>query len=231
MTRHISLSGGRAARRVPFSLSDYVREHRYVLLVLYLPVYLIWFFLQERVIASPSQCWVSWLPADDAIPFIPQFIYAYVTWYPYLLIPAVVFLLREDGAAFTRYALFIIIGFSASLLICAIWPNCQLLRPDAVDTKTLSGVLVSAIYAADTPTNVLPSMHVVGCIGVIAACFDRPYLRKWRGAMVVWGVLISASTVFVKQHSLLDVYAGLALGLVLTALLYGVLKKHSLTHV
>ena len=49
--------------------------------------------------------------------------------------------------------------------------------------------------------------------------------------MVVWGVLISASTVFVKQHSLLDVYAGLALGLVLTALLYGVLKKHSLTHV
>ena len=49
-----------------------------------------------------------------------------------------------------------------------IWPNCQLLRPSVVDTSTLCGWLVNAIYSADTPTNVLPSMHVVGCMAVLA---------------------------------------------------------------
>ena len=72
---------------------------------------------------------------------------------------------------------FIIAGFSISLTICMIWPNCQLLRPVVVDTSNLCGWLVNAIYTADTPTNVLPSMHVVGCMGVLAAVCDSQYLK------------------------------------------------------
>ena len=119
---------------------------------------------------------------------MPGFILAYVLWYPFLIIPVVVTLLKDDRRAFIRYAAFIIAGFSISLTICMIWPNCQLLRPSDVDTSTLCGWLVNAIYSADTPTNVLPSMHVVGCMAVLAVTFDSKYLKKVRIPAVIIAV-------------------------------------------
>ena len=187
-------------------MKKYIQEHKYVLLVLYLPIYLIWFALVERMVPSTEGCFVSYLPLDDKIPFLPGFILAYVLWYPFLIVP--------------RYAAFIIAGFSISLTICMIWPNCQLLRPSDVDTSTLCGWLVNAIYSADTPTNVLPSMHVVGCMGVLAVTFDSKYLKKVRIPAVIIAVAICAATVFVKQHSILDVFAALALSLVLYLIIY-----------
>lgn len=211
-------------------MKKYIREHRYVLLVLYLPIYLIWFALVEHMIPTSDMCWVSYLPLDDKIPFLPPFILAYVSWYPFLAVPALVLLIKEDKDAFIRYAAFIIAGFSISLLICMIWPNCQNLRPAEVDTSNLFGFLINAIYSADTNTNVLPSMHVVGCIAVVSACFDSKYLRKMRVPGLIWGILICASTVFVKQHSILDVFAGMALGLVIAVVIYGFVKKRTPTH-
>ena len=166
-------------------MKKYIQEHKYVLLVLYVPVYLIWFALAERMVPTTDGCWVSYLPLDDKIPFLPGFILAYVLWYPFLIFPVVVMLLKNDRRAFIRYGAFIIAGFSISLTICMIWPNCQLLRPAVVDTSNLCGWLVNAIYTADTPTNVLPSMHVVGCMGVLAAVFDSQYLKKARIPSVI----------------------------------------------
>ena len=209
-----------------FSFRAYVKTHPYMLLFLYLPFYLVWFFLQEYHLASTDGCWVSYLPLDDAIPFLPGFIYPYITWYLYLMIPAIYYLVKENGPAFTRYALFIILGFSGSLLICMLFPNCQLLRADLSQPDSLSEFIVAAIYAADTPTNVLPSMHVVGCLGVMAAIFDgEEFVHRGRWFFVLWGLAICASTVFVKQHSILDVIAGVAFGAVLYLLIYVILKK------
>lgn len=64
-------------------MKKYIQEHKYVLLVLYLPIYLIWFALVERMVPSTEGCFVSYLPLDDKIPFLPGFILAYVLWYPF----------------------------------------------------------------------------------------------------------------------------------------------------
>ena len=88
-------------------MKKYIQEHKYVLLVLYLPIYLIWFALVERMVPSTAGCFVSYLPLDDKIPFLPGFILAYVLWYPFLIIPVVVTLLKDDRRAFIRYAAFI----------------------------------------------------------------------------------------------------------------------------
>ena len=109
-------------------MKKYIQEHKYVLLVLYLPIYLIWFALVERMVPSTAGCFVSYLPLDDKIPFLPGFILAYVLWYPFLIVPVVVTLLKDDRRAFIRYAAFIIAGFSISLTICMIWPNCCVRR-------------------------------------------------------------------------------------------------------
>ena len=48
-------------------MKKYIQEHKYVLLVLYLPIYLIWFALVERMVPSTEGCFVSYLPLDDKI--------------------------------------------------------------------------------------------------------------------------------------------------------------------
>lgn len=50
-------------------MKKYIQEHKYVLLVLYVPVYLIWFALAEHMVPTTDGCWVSYLPLDDKIPF------------------------------------------------------------------------------------------------------------------------------------------------------------------
>ena len=36
-------------------MKKYIQEHKYVLLVLYLPIYLIWFALVERMVPSTEE--------------------------------------------------------------------------------------------------------------------------------------------------------------------------------
>ena len=58
-----------------------------------------------------------------------------------------------------------------------------------------------------------PSAHVTGAIAVAAATLHCPSLRntKWlRRGTVALCFLIAVSTVFIKQHSILDVFAGVA---------------------
>ena len=50
-------------------MKKYIQEHKYVLLVLYLPIYLIWFALVERMVPSTEGCFVSYLPLDDKSRF------------------------------------------------------------------------------------------------------------------------------------------------------------------
>ena len=72
--------------------------------------------------------------------------------------------------------------------------------------------MLRLIYAADTNTNVFPSMHVVGTLAAVIGIFDSRSASlgaKWGVAAL--GVLINASTVLVKQHSVLDILAGIAL--------------------
>ena len=63
-------------------------------------------------------------------------------------------------------------------------------------------------------------MHVVGCMAVLAVTLDSKYLKKVRIPAVIIAAAICAATVFVKQHSILDVFAALALSLVLYLIIY-----------
>ena len=98
----------------------------------------------------------------------------------------------------------------------------QDLRPTEFAQNDFFIWLVRMVYAADTNTNVLPSMHVIGCAALTLACFDALRLRakKLHLVMLTLGVLISASTVFVKQHSMLDVLVAIPVSVVLCLIVY-----------
>lgn len=185
-------------------MKEYIRKNKEILLLAYLPIYLIWFMLAEKFITDDY--YVSYMAFDDKIPFIPVFVLPYVLWYPYILAPIPALYLK-DRPAYVRYGIYLITTLSISLFVCCVFPNGQNLRVSDTGGGFL-GSLISALYAADTNTNVLPSMHVVTSLGTAMAYFDSRNLRKFAVPSLILALLICAATVFIKQHSFLDVIWG-----------------------
>lgn len=207
------------------TIKNFIHQHRYSYLGLYVPVYLLIFFTIERVVPTTGY-WVSYIPWDDAIPFCEYFVVFYCMWYV-LLVAVGVYLLLRDEYNFRLYMYGIMIGFTASLLFCLLFPNGQDLRPAVFSHENIFTWALGIIYRADTNTNVIPSMHVIGAMMASFAVFRSPQMKKlWmRIGVVIITLLINLSTVFIKQHSLLDVFAGLGVSVVLYILIYGVLAK------
>lgn len=174
--------------------------------LLYLPIYLLMFVAVEHLVVD--NYWVSWCTLDDMIPFVRQFVLVYVLWYP-LMLGTTLYLLLKDRRAFLRYARSVVLGLTACMLTFVLLPSGQELRPAEVPGSDLTARLLRAIYAADTNTNVFPSMHVVGTLAAVIGIFDSRSAPRG----VQWGVaaLINASTVLIKQHSVLDILGGVVL--------------------
>lgn len=190
------------------TIRTFVKENPHVWLALLLPVYLALFFLVEWYVSPDKPYWSSYVPLDDKIPFLEGFVLPYCMWYPFLVAVGL-YLMIKDGAGFWKYMAFIFIGFCSALVFCVLVPNGQDLRPDPFPRKNIFTWILSRIYAADTNTNVFPSMHVIGSIGGVIAVYRCKGLRKFRIPSAVLAFFISISTVFVKQHSVLDIGGGI----------------------
>ena len=117
------------------------------------------------------------------------------------------------------------ITFIAAVGLFILFPNGQELRPD-LDTLGRDNLFTRAIrvlYIADTNTNVCPSLHVVGSMAAVFGILHHPRLRKtvWMPiGGIILAVLICLSTVFLKQHSVIDVFVGIPYGLLLYGVVY-----------
>ena len=82
---------------------------------------------------------------------------------------------------------------------------------------------VAMFYQFDTNTNVCPSIHCLGAMAVAFAAWDTERFRKplWKAAFFAMALLISVSTVFVKQHSVLDVVCAFLLLWTMHRAIYG----------
>lgn len=187
--------------------------------LLWLPLYLLtFFFLEQRT----GQWQPMQLPLDAMIPFCEWFVVPYVLWYP-LLAAIGIYLLLKEPASFRRYMAYLSATFFLSALIWLVFPSSQDLRPIVLPRNNLFTALVGVLYHIDTNTNVFPSVHVAGAIGASLAAWDSTFLRKQRilcGMIVSLSILICLSTVFIKQHTLLDVIGGLVLSILVAIPVY-----------
>lgn len=189
------------------------KEYRYMLLLLYWPIFGLTFVAVEWFVSVdvyyPVHCFV-----DDWIPFCAYFIIPYIFWYVYMA-GMVLYTFFFDIWGFRRFMWFLILTFTVSFAIYLFFPNCQELRPETFPKENLFTGIVGGIYQLDTSTNVCPSMHVLGSMGVMFAAWHtkRFSSRGWKWAFAFLTVLISISTLFVKQHSFLDILMALPLGI------------------
>lgn len=214
-------------------MKKYLAEHKHVWLFLAAPVYFASFFLVERVIGNDHGFLSMLLPVDRLIPFWEWAIFPYILWYPFMI--AMAFCLYfTDARAFKRYMLFFIIGFFSTVAFCFIVPNGTAadFRPDtdALGRNNIATWLLNDfIWKNDTYTNVMPSLHVVGTMMVVFGFFDSKFKKNKALAalIIVLAAAIIGSTVFVKQHAILDVIVGGVYSAVLYVLIYVVIKRRA----
>ena len=131
-----------------------------------------------------------------------------------------------DTESFVKMMKFIILSYSAAMLIYILFPNCQELRPLTFERDNLFTRFLEGFYQFDTNTNVCPSIHVIGSVAVALTAWNSRHFRKagWRIAFCISAFLISISTVFLKQHSVLDIFAAIPICFIFGAAVYG---RHS----
>lgn len=201
-------------------LREFCKKYNHALVFLYAFIYMPWFVYLEHHVTSDFYLIHS--PIDDYIPFLEIFIVPYLLWFLYISVGAL-WLFFKDKKEFLKLAAFAIAGMTIFLIICTVFPNGLNLRPAEFARDNVFTDLVKFIYASDTPTNVLPSMHVFLSVSVCMALNRSASLREHAGirrGSIVLTVLIILSIMFLKQHSVTDVAAALVMTGVLYQIIY-----------
>ena len=189
--------------------------------LLYLVFYMIWFSILERLPRTRFFDLSSEL--DTYIPFIVEFIIPYLSWFLFQAV-WVVFVFFVDRKTYEQLTTMLMIGMTVFLVVSTFLPTKISLRPYYIESRGICAFLVRRLWAVDTPTNVWPSIHVFNTTALMMTLFtsQHPLLRKntVRIPVVFWCGMIVLSTMFLKQHSVGDVLAALALNGIAYVLVY-----------
>jgi membrane-associated phospholipid phosphatase len=146
---------------------------------------------------------------DMIIPFEKIFIIPYLLWFFYF-VSVLVYFAIVDKKSYFRMLFSIIIGNLLCFIVYYFYPT-TVPRPDIIENDILSN-LVRVTYKSDNPFNCFPSVHVLNAL--LASMYLFEYNKKAivRYFSVFAFVLITLSTLFVKQHYILDAVASSIIG-------------------
>lgn len=175
------------------------------------PIYFIFYMVTERI--PPEDCHVVHCALDDMVPFNEYFAIVYYGWYVFVAASLFYFFIY-DSKRFQELQIFIIITQALAIFIYFLYPTIQVGRPEVLGDNVFCD-LMRFMYSVDTPTGVCPSLHVAYSLGVTSVWIKRKKTSaqlKW--FVVIFSILVCCSVVLVKQHSVIDVMAGLCVSLI-----------------
>lgn len=101
----------------------------------------------------------------------------------------------------------------------------QNLRPEIVENHNLCSQVLIWLYSIDTPTGVCPSLHVAITSGVLSVGLrDKDLKPIWKILLIIYFIVMCYAVCAVKQHSVIDVFGGILLGIA-TELLVIILQR------
>ncbi len=154
----------------------------------------------------PKYCPITWL--DLQIPLVPEWLVVYFLSYLSWTV-TVILILSENKNHGYRFAMAYVTSLAISGVFFLAWP-LTMERPEVTGTGFFYDWL-RFLYAVDEPVNFFPSLHVVFsymCFRGSLGCRKIP--RAYAIGQGVFLILVCFSVLFVKQHFLIDVPAGLA---------------------
>ena len=212
-----------------FRLSK-INEPRFVHLKLLFSwvIYFALYYFTERCIPAQN-CYPVHCFLDDVIPFNEWFVLPYVGWY-FLIVFSLIYFLVYNVENFKGLQIYIIVTQVIAMMIYIVFPTRQDLRPAEFPRDNILTAIVGALYTIDTNTGVCPSLHVAYSLGIASSWLKEKPASAWTKCFVIVAViLICLSTVFIKQHSVLDFFAALPVCLIAEMIAFkGYYKKRPL---
>ena len=156
--------------------------------------------LEDRTLNAPA------LVLDRVLPLQPAWALVYGALYAFLIVLPV-FVVRQDDHIRRTFLAYLTVWIAAYICFW-VYPTIAP-RPTEV---TGTGFLVWGLrflYDADPPYNCFPSLHVAHSFVSALTCYR---VHKNTGVVaIVCASLVGLSTLFTKQHYVLDVIAGVLL--------------------
>lgn len=182
-----------------------------------LRTYLLWSFWAGVAFFAvyPAMNWLTsrrtplhlYLTGELAIPFVPWFIWPYLSMYALFVLP-LFFIPAERMPALGKQ---LIAGCLISAVLFLLFP-AEL--GFARQVPKAYGAIYAGMFDIDRPYNLVPSLHVIWSALIVLACIDFARISL-KIALSAWLCVVVASTVLVHQHHLIDVIAALAIVFVL----------------
>ena len=205
--------------------TNFIKKYKHAWVFSYILIYMPWFMYLEKHVTSDYHVIHSVI--DNKIPFVEYFIVPYLLWFVFIAATFLYFFFTDvDG--FYRLAKLMFTGMTIFLIISTLVPNGLNLRPMYFARDNVFVDMVKMLYKADTPTNVLPSLHVYNSLGACIAIYNSKVLQKHK--VISWGAYILAAliilaTMFLKQHSIIDVMAAFIMAYTIYQFVYEINRK------
>ncbi len=196
-------------------MMELLKKYGYLLSIpIYGAIYLSCFFIVES--RNVSKFFIVHMPLDDMIPFCEVFVIPYFIWFFYVAVTVLVIGI-SDRADFFKLAAYLVAGMTLFIIVSFIFPNAHELRPETFERDNMFVNMVKALYNTDTPTNLLPSIHVYNSIVCHVGIANCKLFKNNRAVKIISFIicmLIILSTMFIKQHSVVDVILGFVFAVV-----------------
>ncbi len=147
---------------------------------------------------------------DRSLPFLSIFILPYSGWYIFIFATLTYLCLRDRKTYYNALA-----SINISLIICYLiyfFYQTTVPRP-ALAGNDFFTQMVTWVYTKDQPFNCFPSIHCLLSYLMMAA-INTSKIKNKKNSFIICSIalLIILSTLFVKQHVLLDALAAMLLG-------------------
>lgn len=160
-------------------------------------------------------------------PLIKEFVYIYNSWYPFIFLASFIIYIKNKEL-YKKFILTMIIGILLSDLTFLIYPTI-IVRPE-IEIKGFTDLILYLTYYFDTPAvNCVPSVHCLFCfISIYYVILNKKIKTKIKVPIITYLILIILSTLFIKQHLLIDVVVAsiyTIISILLTNILYKKVKR------
>ncbi len=159
---------------------------------------------------------------DRYIPFCEYFIIPYYLWFVYIAATVITFMFL-DRKEYYQLCLTLGLGMTVFLFVSYVYPNGLNIRPTTFARDNLFVDLVKFLHKSDTSTNVLPSIHCYNSIVANAAIWKNRILgqnKLIRYGSLIFSTSVLLSTLFLKQHSFMDLLTAILMFIVFYAPIY-----------
>lgn len=202
-------------------IKKFYATHKHIwVAIIYFIFYLPWYFGIQRRDMSGFHDVSTHL--DHIIPFVPWFVDFYMYWFLFVF-GTFLFVFLYDKDEFYKACAMMFGGMTICLIIFTIWPTTFDYRPARISGTPLERFFLNIVYTADKPTNVFPSIHVYNSIGCAIALIKSEYFKgnnKIKVFAIISAIMITLSTMFIKQHSILDAIGAAVIAIILYYVVY-----------